>query len=240
MFLENIKSKLIDNRNLKLWNLINLEFKVEIKFSDCNEYSVYSIDKNVTFYVVENDLNADSFTHELLHVYFRIKECFVGAALRQTLSQSNILLKIYSNELLEHISNCLEHLKMFKIYSEMGYENVKFLLDFDIHKCSNEKINSLKKKYISQKKIIPEYVDLFIGNFFAMKCDPNLNFDYSIQLKQLEKIDPLLFKINNLFLENWGNYDFENGSILLDNYRDIVHDYYQNLVKWIKVNNKMF
>ena len=62
-------------------------------------------------------------SQELLHIYLKHKEFYLGSSLKLTLQQSNILRKYLSENLLEHIGNCLDHFKMFKIYNDLGFDN---------------------------------------------------------------------------------------------------------------------
>ena len=68
----------------------------------------------------KNRICADSFTHELLHIYLRSKGVFIGARLKRKLQSSKTLSIIYSEPLLEHLGNCLDHIKMLPIYLELG------------------------------------------------------------------------------------------------------------------------
>jgi hypothetical protein len=80
--------QLIDERNQTLWDTLNAHFHLDFKPSVNNEYRVYSINDQATFYVPENDLCADSFTHELLHIYLRYKKVFIGAAFINTINSA--------------------------------------------------------------------------------------------------------------------------------------------------------
>lgn len=170
--------ELIDSRNEKLWNTLTDKYNISIKDSNNDEYSCYSENDDITFYIVRDNLCKDSFTHEMLHVYLRMNDCFIGAGLKNTIWQSKILTSMLSFDLLEHMGNCLDHIKMLPIYLSMGFEREKFILDYNIHKCSPEELTSLKRNYRQGKKVNPKAVDLYIGKFFAMLADPNDSFNY--------------------------------------------------------------
>lgn len=228
--------ELIDSRNEKLWNTITDKYNISFKDSNNDEYSCYSKNDDITFYIVRDNLCKDSFTHEMLHVYLRMNDCFIGAGLKITICQSKILSSMLSFDLLEHMGNCLDHIKMLPIYLSMGFEREKFILDYNIHKCSPEELTSLKRNYRQGKKVNPKAVDLYIGKYFAMLADPNDSFDYSNQLESLAKIDPLLYQINKRMIDFWHEIKIEDRQIMDDDYHSVLFKYYDNLKKWISKN----
>ena len=228
--------ELIDFRNEKLWSDLNEKYKILFKDSYNGEYSCYSENENIIFYIVNTNLCKASFTHEMLHVYLRMKDCFIGAGLKNTILQSKILSSMLSFELLEHMGNCLDHIKMLPIYLNMGFEKEKFILDYNTHKCSPEELSSIKRNYKIGKKVNSKAVDLYIGKFFAMSADPNESFDYSIQFDVLQKIDPLLFRLNKRMIDFWLEIKIEDRQILDDDYHSVLFEYYDNLKIWISKN----
>ena len=228
--------ELIDSRNEKLWNTLTDKYNISFKDSNNDEYSCYSENDDITFYIVRDNLCKDSFTHEMLHVYLRMNDCFIGAGLKNTIWQSKILTSMLSFDLLEHMGNCLDHIKMLPIYLSMGFEREKFIIDYNIHKCSPEELTSLKRNYRQEKKVNPKAVDLYIGKYFAMLADPNDSFDYSNQLESLAKIDPLLYHINKRMIDFWHEIKIEDRQIMDDDYHSVLFEYYDNLKKWISKN----
>ena len=67
-------AKLIDKRNETLWNEIVSKCQFDVQASANAEYACYSKSDAVIFFVPLNNYCPDSFTHELLHVYIRLKE----------------------------------------------------------------------------------------------------------------------------------------------------------------------
>lgn len=131
-------SKLIDTRNEALWYEIVSKYRVEVKASPNSEYSCYSKSDTVTFFVPTNNYCPDSFTHELLHVYIRLKEVYIGSSLNLTISTDNTLRSIFNDRLLEHLINCLDHIKMLPMYLGLGFKREKFLLDYYDNKCTEK------------------------------------------------------------------------------------------------------
>lgn len=227
---------LLDEKNRKLWDQLNERFTILSLPSDNDEYSVFSIDDLHTIRYVETNLCTASYTHELLHIYMRFHECFIGRCLINTVTGSRVLSRIMSEALLDHIGNCLDHVKMLPIYLEMGYERERFLHDYYTHKGEMEELQLIEQHYRNKKKeILPLAVDSYFGRFFSMIADPNPTFDYSKEIEKLRKIDPLLFQINMKFVEKWKNTPLETAPED-DDYRTVVSDYYTNLKVWLSKN----
>ncbi|OAQ38188.1 hypothetical protein A5893_15430 [Pedobacter psychrophilus] len=148
------------------------------------------------------------------------------------IKDSKILKRIFSDKLLEHINNCLDHIKMFPIYMEMGFEEEKFLLDFYEDKCTSKEISNLKNLYKIGRRFNSQAVDFYIGKFFAIKADPNKNFNYENCLKTLNQLDSKLFSILTDFVCEWQEFNIELKDPMCS-YRDIVNKFYENLKAWM-------
>lgn len=230
-------TKLIDDRNRILWNEIISKYQVAVHQSQNSEYSCYSKSNAATFFVPIDNLCRDSFTHELLHIYIRLKEVYIGSNLILRVSGSKVLQKIFNERLLEHIGNCLDHMKMLPIYLEMGFDRSKFLLDYHTHKCTDKEIGDIKRFYKIGNRYNAQAVEIFIAKFFAIKADPNLSFDYNNCLLKLKKIDERLHVILNEFISSWEIYDLNKNDVFY-NYRDLVDNLYDGLISWMR--NKEF
>jgi len=228
--------ELIDSRNEELWNSLNKKYNITFKDSNNGEYSCYSENDDITFYIMSNNLCKDSFTHEMLHVYLRMNDCFIGAGLKNTICQNKILTSMLSIDLLEHMGNCLDHIKMLPLYLDMKFEREKFILDYNTHKCTPEALTFLKRNYKQGGKVNAKAVDLYIGKFFAMIADPNNSYDYSNELESLKRIDPLLFKINKRMIDFWSEIKIKNRQIFDDDYHSVLFEYYDNFLTWISKN----
>lgn len=229
--------ELIDSRNQNLWDEINENYIVEFQDSLNAEYGCYTINETVTFFIDKNNICKDSFTHEMLHVFMGIKDLYFSSALKLTLQQSKILSENLSLELIEHIANCLDHLKMLPIYLELGFDRKKFIMDYDLYKCTDEEIRQFNKFYRVGKKINLKAVDSYIGRLIAILCDPNEDFNYSSDLNKIEKIDPLLYKIIERLVNHTKEIKVLDRTIYEDNHRTVIFNFYENLTKWISQNN---
>lgn len=230
-------NQFIDERNSELWNSLSSNFKISIEPSNNKEYSCFTQNNDAILYVDENNICKDSFTHELLHIYLKDKEFFLGSSLKLAIAQSRILSRLFSEALIEHIGNCLDHLKMFEIYKDLGFRQDKFLLDFYDYKCTDIEISDLRRNYKIGNKINTIAVDFYVGKLVAILCDPNVENDYQQPLTIFKKLDTKLYSIVEKLIEDTKAYDLNNDDIFVS-YRDISNDFYSNLISWIK-NNKI-
>jgi hypothetical protein len=229
---------LIDHSNIDLWNSLNSIHEIEIRTGSQNGYSTYSIYNKSTIYVPENNFNSSYFTHELLHVLLRAKKVFISGALKQSIQDHQVLSKIFSKKLLEHIGNCLEHIKMLPHFLKLGYNVEYFIEDYSENKFTEEEILKLKALFITNEsgKYIynPSGVRLYIGKYFAIIACPNISIDYSKQLNELNNLDPELFQILKKFSDSWENYDYENDDPITGGYNDFLIEFITRLNEWTK------
>lgn len=229
-------NELIDSRNEKLWNEINENYIVTFEDSTNGEYACDIQSENVIFIIDKNNLCKDSFTHEMLHVYMSMKDLYFSSALKLTIPQSRLLSENLTFDLIEHIGNCLDHIKILPIYLELGFDRTKFLLDYDLYKCSAEEISQFNKYYKVGKKINTKAIDSYIGRLVAIFSDPNESFDYSSDLNKLQKIDPLLYKIVERLINHTKELKVVDRKNHEDNHRTVISNFYKNLTKWIAQN----
>ncbi|MEO6903573.1 MAG: hypothetical protein ABI315_10530 [Bacteroidia bacterium] len=98
---------LIDSRNLKLWNSLRAIHNIEIRKEMRPDYLAFSKAGKTIISVPIGNLDTASFTHELLHIYLRVKEVFIGGGLTISIRESKKLSKIFSENLIDHIGNVL-------------------------------------------------------------------------------------------------------------------------------------
>ena len=206
---ENLLHKLIDSRNEKLWREIDSKYLVDFNYSTKREYGCFSKNDRVVFTIDSKNICKASFTHEMLHVYLRLKECFVGGCFKIHVMEDNYLSKLYSDTLVDHIGNSLDHIKMLPIYLDMGFKKELFITDFTLQKMDKKNLNRLAKKYHVRGKVNIEAFNYYVGKLIAIYADPNEKHDYGGILCEMEKIDPLLFQITTDFISKWEKYEFE-------------------------------
>jgi len=230
--MQHLLSNFLDSRNRDIWQTVSSKYNITLKLSPNAEYSIYTQNKDATIFVT-NDCCVESFTHELLHLYLDVKEVFVGPCLNFSRYGKPKLSLILSNNLVEHIGNCLNHIKMLPMYLELGFLREKFLYDYDFHKCSEEDIALIKLLFKSGTSYRAIAVDNLIGKYIAIKADPNNSFDYSFALSSLEELDNRLFAVLENFHKDWATLDVDKYD-LFHNYRNIVSKFYDELDAWAK------
>ena len=120
---------LIDARNSDLWKEMSLVYEIKLKEAEEPGYLTSFDNKKVTIMVDMENLNPHAFTHELLHLYMKTIEVNIASDLKITVKE-NVLKDIFSDSLLEHMGNCLEHFKMLPLYLARGFQNQLFVRDF--------------------------------------------------------------------------------------------------------------
>ena len=228
-------NQLIDIRNSALWESLNSTHLITLQPSANHEYGCYTEGNTAIVYVDFGNICKDSFTHELLHILLKQKQFYLSASLQLTMNGSKILKRILSPELYEHIGNCLEHVKMFDIYVDLGFEPQKFLYDFDDYKCKEDELSQIRKYYKPHNRLNVNSVDFYIGKLVAMLCDPNENHDYSKPLRIFKSLDNNLYKAVEELIDDTKRYNLDTEDVLVS-YRDISNAFYSKVVQWIKVN----
>ena len=229
--------ELVDYRNEMLWKEINENYIVEFEDSLNKEYGCYTVNNKVIFFIDKNNLCKDFFTHEMLHVLMGMKDLYFSSSLKLTLPQSKILSENLSSQLIEHIGNSLDHIKMLPIYLELGFDRKKFILDYTKYKCSAEEITQFNRYYKVGKKVNLKTIDSYIGRLVSILSDANEDFDYSADLKKLEKVDPLLFKIIVRLIDHTKEVKVLDRTFFEDDHRTVISNFYKNMINWISKNS---
>ncbi|MNJ86509.1 hypothetical protein D3C87_40090 [compost metagenome] len=220
---------LLDSRNIHLWNDVSKAYKIKIFKADNQEYSVNYSNGLVTFRYDPSDINADSFAHELLHIHLRMQGCLVGEDLKSLIIPNQELSRILSFKLIEHIANCLDHVKMLPIYLELNYKRERFIQDYFIPKCNTQEADGIAEYYRHDGKIRPKLVDVYVGTLFSIFANPNDEIDHSNELKILSMIDPIMFQISKRMFEAWKE-------VPMNDYDLILSDYLNELKLWLSLN----
>lgn len=229
-------SGLIDNRNLELWNSLRSGHDIEIRKENRPGYLAFSKSGKTIISVPSNNTNPAFFTHELLHIYMRSKQVFIGGGLAVSIKGSRILSQIFSDNLIEHIGNCLDHIKMLPEFIRLGYNQNEFLSDYSVNKLTKKDLANIKKHFSTNilfKKVYnAKTIDFFVGKYFAAKACPNNSFDYEERLNELKEVDFALFQILETFLTEWNNFDYNDTDSITGSYHLFLFDFIINLEKW--------
>ena len=229
---ENLLPSLIDGKNKELWDFCSSNAVIDLELSEKNEYGTFSQSGKHIIYVDQLDLDPATFAHELLHVYLDIKGVYVGGALSLWVDTSH-LNNIFTPPLVDHVSNCLSHIKMLPLYVDMGYDIKRFITDYNVSKFSKREMNILGDNLKTSKGVYQAGgVDFYIGKYFAMKACPNKAFDYSKGYSLLKSLDSGLYNILEQTIAEWNDYDYNQNDVLAKSYRDVVYTLVDGLKEW--------
>ncbi|GAA0527916.1 hypothetical protein [Chitinophaga japonensis] len=229
-------STFIDYRNQSIWDSLSQVYSVTLEYFNESSHLCYTKDSNAAIYIPVGNTCKDSFTHELLHIYLKAKGAFIGNYITLIARSNSTLINVLSEELLEHIGNCLDHSKMLEIYLQLGFDRRNFISDYEVPKC-----RELEIKFIENSFNSPIYwrngADLFLGKFFAMKACPNLSFNYLEYHRQLRNIDSALYDILETFWTEWETFDIEKIDPFYS-YYEFAGTFTDNLESWTFFRNK--
>ncbi|QCK15217.1 hypothetical protein [Mangrovivirga cuniculi] len=223
----------IDKRNKGLWVSLNEEFEINLYKSPEDNYLLNFKDNLVSLYIDTINPSPEAFVHELLHLELRRKRIFISKDLVNTISINEKLDYLFSKTLEEHICNCIEHIKMFDVFIDMGYESSTFLSDFAEPKMTNDEILNLRIAYKQNRIVDKDALNFYIGKFFSMKACSNPEFNYETYYYELNKLDSKLYYILNHFWVEWLNFDINQPD---QSYQSIINDFTTELLKWLENN----
>jgi len=226
-------NKVIDSRNNELWCELQKSFEIEVYLNDTPYAEMFSKNKKVQIFV-NNDIDSASFTHELLHLWIEQKEIYIGSTFRLIVADNKKLLKVFSDNLLKHIGNTCEHLKMYPKFLSLGYDSNEFLYDNNLHKCPERDLNKIEKYFKFLWTYRAQAIDAFISKFFAINADHNTNFDYLDCQTRLGRIDKGLYKVLSDFWNKWTDYDIDKEDGIYISYHQVAFDFFDNFENWIK------
>jgi hypothetical protein len=135
----------------------------------------YQRDK-ATIYLPEDNSSEECLTHELLHLYLETKESNIVCCLIEGLIREKTNLKlIFSKDLVEHTTNCINHVKMLPYFIKMGYDKANFLADSSLNKCEIHYARKIKRRFKFLGTYFKFAIDSYIGKFFAMNDYSGVN-----------------------------------------------------------------
>lgn len=198
---------LIDEGNIDLWQDMNRFFDISLEESEEPGYLSSIDEKEVRISVDMDDINAHSFTHELLHLYLKTKEVLIAQDLKDFVDEDQKVKVLFSDSLKEHLGNCLEHIKMLPLYLDRGYRNDLFVRDYHQKVMEKEQLLELQEVYYSNGFYSRDAIDKYIGKFYSMKTSNNPIFDYDSYFSGLKVIDPDLHQCLEKFWHEWQNFE---------------------------------
>ncbi len=226
--------QLIDNRNENLWTELNREHSITVELTDEPHYGVYSINDESTIYVTRNNLNIASFTHELLHIQIRLKEIYFGPSFELLVRESPELSGIITQQLTEHIGNCMSHILMLPTFIELGFDKKEFIEDYDENKCTKKELQDLKAIYKVRGVYNATAIDFYIAKFIAIKADPKQHINYPKALSELKKLDTGLYNILEKCVLDWKNMPLTKENPWDDDHNSISFELFESLCEWTR------
>lgn len=207
---------LLNSQNTALWEYLSAKYDLRLDESPENCYLTYFDHDTVVVEVDMADINPSGFTHELLHVYMKDRGIHMVRDLKTGIQADKDLQELFSTSLRVHIGNCLEHVKMLPIFLELGFENERFIGDYDIRIMDETQIDNLEEQYYFDGRPELKSVDYYLGKYFSMKASNNPAFDYTNYCERLETIDRSLFGILERFWNSWLAFDLESAPEYVD------------------------
>jgi len=206
---------------------------LEYVFTDVQNASVFYQGDKATIYLPENNTTEECLTHELLHLFIETKEIIVCDLIEGLIREKVLLNQVLSNDLVSHMTNCINHIKMLPIFIEMGYDKKDFLADSLENKCEISFAKEINKKFRFLFIYNKSAIDLFIGKYFAIKADVS-DIDYSKQLLILSETDEKLYDILDSFWTKWLKYDIEKNDSVTYWSDDFAGDFITILGDWMR------
>ena len=231
----------INERNKALWEEIsNSQLSISIAESQEPNYGCFCQKNTATIYVTPYP-NPASFTHELLHVKFFKDGILAGGCLKRSIIEHPILKDYITQETIEVVSNCMEHVKMLPQFLAMGYANNEFIDDYN-----EKKINCLLFSYIKYQYKYGNWrwaFDRIIGTIIVMKADNNPFHNYEKYLNGFMKLAPELYTIVVDFWVAWLAYDiWEEDDLEIGKLKDFyegISVFEKGITELIKVHNSL-
>lgn len=218
----------LDDKNRTLWSEVNQNCCIKLEPSFEPNYISNFRDSEITIFIDINKIESHSFAHELLHVKLRNDGMRASSYLNKKIEKSRNLDYIFSKALEDHIGNCLEHVKMFPLFVNLGYRRIDFLSDFKKEKLTDKEVLSIKSRFVQNNIIDKDALDYYIAKFFAVKACLSGN-NYYKSLVSLKKISPNLYDILKEFWEDWRDFSLEEEPKA---YEEIIDIFIEELDNW--------
>lgn len=220
----------ISKKNQELWKRLDSECDILVLSGDEPNFRLSYGDFGYTIYVDEDNLLDASFTHELLHIDIKERGILFSKYLTDSIGDDSDLNYLFSKDLEDHITNCLEHSKLVDEFVEMGYNRNLYLTNYNSKHLSKNHLINIKETYKKEGYYEREFVDAFIGHLFAGLFDVNPKHNYKSEYRILKSIDKVLFELIVAFKNDWDTYDFNNPE---DDYEEIIDLFIDDLKGWV-------
>ena len=85
---------------------------MNFQFTQEKNARLFYQNNQATIYLPENKTTEECVSHELLHLYMETKDNMVCGHIHGLILEKQNLRKIFHDELINHVTNCINHVKM--------------------------------------------------------------------------------------------------------------------------------
>ena len=224
--------QLLDHRNQDLFDYVSKSLSLSVERTTAPYYGLYTQGTKAIVYVPYGEPSPSSFAHELLHAELKIRG--VNFSTKLSVLERPALIPIFSDALSDHITNVLEHRKMFPRFLSLGYNEDEFLSDSRIAILTQQEVESLIIGLRHGMDYSAEGINNYIGKYLAARASCFSFFNYDEKLQQLRDVEPGLSSVLEGLVDRWDKYDIENeGDPLYDSYLMISFDFLNGVESWV-------
>lgn len=141
--------------------------------------------------------NFDStLTHEMLHLYLDYLQIRPSQVLSQKSFDYYWIRELFDRSEFDDTGNLMSHIKMFPIFTDLGFEDSSFIENFNAIEVSKKIIRELKEayQYLKGNEILTrKYVRNYFKAMFLMNGCINKKIHYFENKEVLRKNDTKLF-----------------------------------------------
>jgi hypothetical protein len=221
--------ELLDHSTKELFKDLQSDFEIIFQPQPVEHCSVYSFDRKAIITYNPKDVDSESITHELLHVWLKRFQYGISNQIFHSFFVFESLKEVFTKELCDHIGNCMDHNKMYPIYKSMGYSDEKFLLNGIDFKCTISDLNLIQLNYLGKYSI--NDTNQFIGHLISILADHYPN-NYSKHFSILKNKDSDLFEIVFQFWNEWVKFDITTNDPIFNSDRDIGNSFISKIEQW--------
>jgi len=235
---QEIINKHRNDYNSEYWDSVLEKYpnlKIEETASEVSGAWSNATDARITINVRSNF--DSTLTHEMLHLYLDYLKIRPSFVLTQKSYDYFWIREIFERSELDDSGNLMSHVKMFPIFTELGFEEELFIENFNTTEVSKKVVRELKDAYKSLKgneTLTRSYVRNYFKAMFLMKGCINKKIHYFELREVLRKTDEKLFSILNNFWSQWNSLDIYDGMNSEAHLETMVDELYNGIELYIE------
>lgn len=227
-----ILEKLIEDKNKQLWDEMSFMHKIELVSWNREEYAAEIQNKDARIYISNTYINSALFTHELLHLKLRSENIFFAIFIYKVCENQYILMDILNLQNALLIGNLLDHIFMYKEFTDMGYREENFVLDYNADKFTKKEHLMLSKEF-SELRIKRDVIGYYITKYIALRTLKESKSNYSYAYDALYRIDNQLYHLLESMMNRLISLSEKNYRTVSEHYLQIIGDFLKDLEVWI-------